>query len=135
MHILGLPRYLQGQLSVEIWMLPQGLPALMAWIVLPWKVVPEFHFLVWWLWSVNLLTFTPLVTGDQVSKKGGMTGGFYDYRRSKLKFMNTIRQNTRSINSKQEELENVRFKLQDILFKQHILLGGFGWINSQSIIF
>lgn len=62
------------------------------------------------------LMFTLLVTGDQVSKKGGMTGGFYDYRRSKLKFMNTVRQNTRSINSKQEELDSVRFKLQDILF-------------------
>lgn len=52
--------------------------------------------------------------GDQVSKKGGMTGGFYDYRRSKLKFMNTIRQNTRSINLKQEELDNIRFELQEI---------------------
>ncbi|KAG0462697.1 hypothetical protein HPP92_021173 [Vanilla planifolia] len=28
--------------------------------------------------------------GDQVSKKGGMTGGFYDSRRSKLKFMNGL---------------------------------------------
>ncbi|KAH6774821.1 Structural maintenance of chromosomes family protein [Perilla frutescens var. frutescens] len=27
--------------------------------------------------------------GDQVNKKGGMTGGFYDFRRSKLKFMST----------------------------------------------
>ncbi|RVW84169.1 Structural maintenance of chromosomes protein 3 [Vitis vinifera] len=53
--------------------------------------------------------------GDQVSKKGGMTGGFYDYRRSKLKFMNIIRQNTKSINMKEDELEKVRFKLQDIL--------------------
>ncbi|KAL3530194.1 hypothetical protein ACH5RR_009516 [Cinchona calisaya] len=53
--------------------------------------------------------------GDQVSKKGGMTGGFYDYRRSKLKFMNTIRQNTISIRMKQEELDNIKFKLQDIL--------------------
>ncbi|KAK1394510.1 Serine/threonine-protein kinase TOUSLED [Heracleum sosnowskyi] len=35
--------------------------------------------------------------GDQVSKKGGMTGGFYDHRRSKLKFMNIIRQDTQSI--------------------------------------
>ncbi|CAK9176576.1 unnamed protein product [Ilex paraguariensis] len=43
--------------------------------------------------------------GDQVSKKGGMTGGFYDYRRSKLKFMNVIRQNTKSINMKEDELE------------------------------
>ncbi|KAL5765359.1 hypothetical protein ACOSP7_015976 [Xanthoceras sorbifolium] len=43
--------------------------------------------------------------GDQVSKKGGMTGGFYDYRRSKLKFMNIIMKNTKSINMKEEELE------------------------------
>ncbi|EEF32748.1 Structural maintenance of chromosome, putative [Ricinus communis] len=54
--------------------------------------------------------------GDQVSKKGGMTGGFYDHRRSKLKFMNIIMQNTRSINMKEEELEKVRSMLQDILF-------------------
>ncbi|KAK2969893.1 hypothetical protein RJ640_015461 [Escallonia rubra] len=53
--------------------------------------------------------------GDQVSKKGGMTGGFYDYRRSKLKFMSIIRQNTKSINEKEDELEKVRYKLQDIL--------------------
>ncbi|KAL3684701.1 hypothetical protein R1sor_002723 [Riccia sorocarpa] len=30
--------------------------------------------------------------GDQVSKKGGMTGGFYDFRRSKLKLMSIIRE-------------------------------------------
>ncbi|KAJ6311032.1 hypothetical protein OIU76_015704 [Salix suchowensis] len=54
------------------------------------------------------------VDGDQVSKKGGMTGGFYDHRRSKLKFMNIIMQNTKSINIKEEELEKVRFMLQDI---------------------
>uniref|UniRef100_A0A2P2MI83 Structural maintenance of chromosomes protein n=2 Tax=Rhizophora mucronata TaxID=61149 RepID=A0A2P2MI83_RHIMU len=52
--------------------------------------------------------------GDQVSKKGGMTGGFYDYRRSKLKFMNIIMQHTKSIDMKEEELRQVRFKLQDL---------------------
>ncbi|XP_049409721.1 structural maintenance of chromosomes protein 3 [Solanum stenotomum] len=52
--------------------------------------------------------------GDQVSKKGGMTGGFYDHRRSKLRFMSTIKQNTVSINLKERELEEVRYKLQDI---------------------
>ncbi|XP_058098866.1 structural maintenance of chromosomes protein 3 [Magnolia sinica] len=46
--------------------------------------------------------------GDQVSKKGGMTGGYYDDRRSKLKFMNIIRQNTMSINTKEVELEKIR---------------------------
>jgi hypothetical protein len=55
------------------------------------------------------------LTGDQVSKKGGMTGGFYDYRRSKLKFMNMVVQNKRAINMKEKELEEVRNMLQDIL--------------------
>ncbi|KAL5763624.1 hypothetical protein ACOSQ2_016218 [Xanthoceras sorbifolium] len=57
--------------------------------------------------------------GDQVSKKGGMTGGFYDYRRSKLKFMNIIMKNTKSINMKEEELEKVRSMLQNILLCFH----------------
>ncbi|KAG4145136.1 hypothetical protein ERO13_D05G079700v2 [Gossypium hirsutum] len=52
--------------------------------------------------------------GDQVSKKGGMTGGFYDYRRSKLKFMNIIRQNTMSINKKEEELKGIGLELQKL---------------------
>lgn len=61
-------------------------------------------------------------TGDQVSKKGGMTGGFYDHRRSKLKFMNMIMQNKRSLNLKEKELEDVRNMLQDILLEYTFLL-------------
>lgn len=52
--------------------------------------------------------------GDQVSKKGSMTGGFYDHRRSRLKFMNTIKQNADSIHIKEEELEKVKFEIQEI---------------------
>ncbi|XP_068651739.1 structural maintenance of chromosomes protein 3-like [Aristolochia californica] len=52
--------------------------------------------------------------GDQVSKKGGMTGGFYDDRRSKLKFIKIIKQNTKSISSKEDELLKVRNSLQEI---------------------
>lgn len=52
--------------------------------------------------------------GDQVSKKGGMTGGFYDFRRSKLKFMNIIKRNKISIDAKERELEQVRFMLQGV---------------------
>lgn len=62
---------------------------------------------------VKLILFSFI--GDQVSKKGGMTGGFYDHRRSKLKFMNIIRQDTQSIGEKEQELERVKIKLQDIL--------------------
>ncbi|KAE8729387.1 Structural maintenance of chromosomes protein 3 [Hibiscus syriacus] len=54
--------------------------------------------------------------GDQVSKKGGMTGGFYDYRRSKLKYMNIVMQSTKSINKKEEELKGISMELQNILF-------------------
>ncbi|XP_073140120.1 structural maintenance of chromosomes protein 3 [Henckelia pumila] len=61
--------------------------------------------------------------GDQVNKKGGMTGGFYDYRRSKLKFMDTIRENTKSINKKEEELETVKHELQRIDQKINELVG------------
>ncbi|TXG73485.1 hypothetical protein EZV62_002064 [Acer yangbiense] len=50
--------------------------------------------------------------GDQVSKKGGMTGGFYDYRRSKLKFMNIIMKDTKSINMKEVELEKACIALR-----------------------
>lgn len=57
-----------------------------------------------------------LLIGDQVSKKGGMTGGFYDHRRSKLKFMNIIRQDTQSIGEKEQELERFKIQLQDILY-------------------
>ncbi|WVZ20171.1 hypothetical protein V8G54_007493 [Vigna mungo] len=53
--------------------------------------------------------------GDQVSKKGSMTGGFYDHRRSRLRFMNIISQNKGTIHIREEELEKVRFNLQDIL--------------------
>ncbi|BAT79746.1 hypothetical protein VIGAN_02267200 [Vigna angularis var. angularis] len=52
--------------------------------------------------------------GDQVSKKGSMTGGFYDHRRSRLRFMNIITQNKGTIRIREEELEKVRFNLQEI---------------------
>ncbi|KAL0460857.1 UNVERIFIED_CONTAM: Structural maintenance of chromosomes protein 3 [Sesamum latifolium] len=56
--------------------------------------------------------------GDQVNKKGGMTGGFYDYRRSKLKFMSTIKQNMKSIKIKEEELEEIDQKINELVAEQ-----------------
>ncbi|XP_061338165.1 structural maintenance of chromosomes protein 3 isoform X2 [Gastrolobium bilobum] len=52
--------------------------------------------------------------GDQVSKKGSMTGGFYDHRRSKLKFVNIIKQNSDNIRIREEQLDKVRLNLQEI---------------------
>lgn len=56
------------------------------------------------------------MSGDQVSKKGGMTGGFYDFRRSKLKFVNIIRQSKMSIHAKTAELDDIGSRLKDILW-------------------
>ncbi|CAI0541506.1 unnamed protein product [Linum tenue] len=53
--------------------------------------------------------------GDQVSKKGGMTGGFYDHRRSKLRFMNAIIQNQNSIQAKEKDLER---KITELVTEQ-----------------
>ncbi|KAK3136866.1 hypothetical protein QOZ80_5BG0443920 [Eleusine coracana subsp. coracana] len=53
--------------------------------------------------------------GDQVARKGGMTGGFYDSRRSRLKFMKIIKDNKSAIDKKMTHLENVGNKLRDIL--------------------
>jgi structural maintenance of chromosome 3 (chondroitin sulfate proteoglycan 6) len=44
-----------------------------------------------------------------------MTGGFYDSRRSKLKFVKIIRDNKTAIEKKAAHLENVGSKLRDIL--------------------
>ncbi|KAJ3670868.1 hypothetical protein LUZ60_008294 [Juncus effusus] len=52
--------------------------------------------------------------GDQVSKKGGMTGGYYDYRRSKLKFVKIIRENKTLIQEKTEQLEEIGNELKGI---------------------
>ncbi|CAM8970304.1 unnamed protein product [Rhodiola kirilowii] len=56
--------------------------------------------------------------GDQVSKKGGMTGGFYDSRRSKLKYMNIVKQNTNLINLKEEELHEIDRKITELITEQ-----------------
>lgn len=52
--------------------------------------------------------------GDQVSKKGGMTGGYYDHRRSKLKFVNLIKQCKLSIHAKTEEMDAIGNRLKEI---------------------
>ncbi|KAM7528430.1 hypothetical protein LguiB_031840 [Lonicera macranthoides] len=60
----------------------------------------------------------PFVTGDKVSHNGWMTGGFYDYRHSKLKLRNTIKQNTESIDEKKIELEKIDQKISELVGEQ-----------------
>nr|CAD1823923.1 unnamed protein product [Ananas comosus var. bracteatus] len=43
--------------------------------------------------------------GDQVSRKGGMTGGFYDFRRSKLKFVKIIDQEITKLVTRQQQMD------------------------------
>ncbi|KAF3684905.1 Structural maintenance of chromosomes protein 3 [Capsicum annuum] len=69
--------------------------------------------------------------GDQVSKKGGMTGGFYDHRRSKLRFMSTIKQNTVSINLKEHELEEIDQKINELVAEQQKNDAGLGHDKSE----
>ncbi|GAB2285662.1 Structural maintenance of chromosomes protein 3, partial [Dionaea muscipula] len=61
--------------------------------------------------------------GDQVSKKGDMTGGFYDHRRSRLKLMNLIKSSRIIINQKEKELAEVKSKLEDILAVSFLIYG------------
>uniref|UniRef100_A0A0E0JV70 SMC hinge domain-containing protein n=2 Tax=Oryza punctata TaxID=4537 RepID=A0A0E0JV70_ORYPU len=60
--------------------------------------------------------------GDQVARKGHMTGGFHDYRCSKLKFVKTIKYNKEAIKKKKEHLKNVERnlnkKMTDLVTKQ-----------------
>jgi structural maintenance of chromosome 3 (chondroitin sulfate proteoglycan 6) len=44
-----------------------------------------------------------------------MTGGYYDYRKSKLKFVKTIRENKTVIKKKELELKEIEAELKDIL--------------------
>ncbi|KAM7528437.1 hypothetical protein LguiB_031847 [Lonicera macranthoides] len=62
-------------------------------------------------WDLDCIT----LEGDKVSQNGCMTGGFYDYRHSKLKLRNTIKQNTESIDEKKIELEK---KISELVGEQ-----------------
>ncbi|TVU26551.1 hypothetical protein EJB05_29103, partial [Eragrostis curvula] len=53
--------------------------------------------------------------GDQVTKNGGMTGGFYDHRCSKLKFVKIIKDNQVEIKKKKAHLDSIGNNLKDIL--------------------
>ncbi|KAK1265174.1 Structural maintenance of chromosomes protein 3 [Acorus gramineus] len=71
--------------------------------------------------------------GDQVSKKGGMTGGFYDYRRSRLTLMSKIKENKISIHRKTEELEKIGIdqKITSLVSEQQIKDAELGHLKSE----
>ncbi|GJP45295.1 hypothetical protein CLOM_g4699 [Closterium sp. NIES-68] len=53
--------------------------------------------------------------GSQVERKGAMTGGHYDPRRSRLRLMQTVRESNRRVGELQQELRQVKAAMQDIL--------------------
>lgn len=98
------------------------------------KIKIDSSCLVWILGSclddVCIDQFTHLYAGDQVNKKGGMTGGFYDYRRSKLKFISTIREHMKSVRTNEEDLFKIREELQNILLNFLLVFCLFGNMSS-----
>ncbi|TVU26595.1 hypothetical protein EJB05_29149, partial [Eragrostis curvula] len=69
--------------------------------------------------------------GDQVTKNGGMTGGFYDHRRSKLKFVKIIKDNQVEIKKKKAHLDSIGNNLKDILLTIMELLTNLQHINAE----
>lgn len=68
--------------------------------------------------SLNLLT-TKLVwlPGDQVSRRGALTGGYYDTRRSRLDLQKGKMEFIQQQQQQQREYEEHKAKLQNILLK------------------
>lgn len=48
------------------------------------------------------------IEGDQVNRKGALTGGFYDNRKSRLALMSHIRATTKSLIDAEKKLETIK---------------------------
>ena len=57
----------------------------------------------------------PCVPGDQVSRKGTLTGGFYDARRSRLEIQSRIVELKAKLEATQGEKDQLRGQIDDIL--------------------
>lgn len=111
------------------WMWQPKLPEITVLTASRWKVRLNLHgqSMCCTYFHVNLIFSLSNTSGDQVSRKGGMTGGFYDFRRSKLKFVKIVRENKTSIHKKTVELEEIGKKLKDILLNYFLfILNPFG---------
>jgi hypothetical protein len=54
--------------------------------------------------------------GDQVNKKGAMTGGYHDSRSSRLKLIKAIKTGMQKQQELMEELKTVKASIQNILY-------------------
>ena len=54
--------------------------------------------------------------GDQVSRRGALTGGYYDTRKSRLDLQKSKIETLHSLQQHEREYEEHKIKLQNILF-------------------
>jgi len=65
---------------------------------------------------VNLdLIFSSVCAGDQVSRRGALTGGYYDTRKSRLDLQKGKTETQRALQLEEREYENHKAKLLNIL--------------------
>jgi structural maintenance of chromosome 3 (chondroitin sulfate proteoglycan 6) len=57
--------------------------------------------------------------GDQVSRRGALTGGYYDTRKSRLDLQKGKKETIQSLSQQEHEYEEHRVKLQNILSVMH----------------
>lgn len=60
--------------------------------------------------------------GDQVSRKGTLTGGYYDSRRSRLEIQRQIIEHKERIESTQAEKDQLRVQIDDIHTNIYIIM-------------
>ena len=96
--------------------MPRSLPGPWTWTVSPWKVraTPPSGQLVISI-SLSLCVCVCVCAGDQVSRKGTLTGGYYDSRRSRLEIQRKIVELKERIESTQGEKEQLQQQIDDIL--------------------
>lgn len=60
--------------------------------------------------------FVVTLLGDQVSRRGALTGGYYDTRKSRLDLQKGKTETLRALQLEEREYENHKAKLLNILF-------------------
>lgn len=66
--------------------------------------------------SVQFVSHSVLLLGDQVSHRGALTGGYYDTRKSRLELQKDVRKAEEELGELEAKLnENLRRNIENIL--------------------
>ncbi len=65
--------------------------------------------------DVAIFPYSP-VLGDQVSRRGALTGGFYDSQKSRLSVQRKMVETTARFEQEEQQLRRLKQKVSDILF-------------------